>query len=380
MSYSSPSVLSDLKVLNYSYDSFSRLSSYTDTTNGKTVSYTYDSYGNITSEITSMNNGTTTTATFSYDNLNRIISVNGAPVSYYTDSFLMSSIGYSNLYYSGKRLMSISGGSSSLFPSMSFTYDYRGRRTSKTVNNLRHDYYYDEDRLIYETITNNSNIVIHKIVYYYDEKGLLSHLNVDNNNYFYYVDSFYNVRGLYDENGIIVVKYEYDPWGNVTSIVDNSNIGLSTLNPFLYKSYYYDHESHLYYCLSRYYIPFLKRWLTIDDVSYLNTNTPNGYNLYIYCNNNPVMYRDEKGRFAVSIGLSTLVTIGLVSFAFGLYTYLLGEINEGEALFEQYNKDSQVIYIKNDKTGILDRIKIETSALIMNPIQMFGFLMALRKT
>ncbi|MDI9511352.1 MAG: RHS repeat-associated core domain-containing protein, partial [Bacillota bacterium] len=43
-----------------------------------------------------------------------------------------------------------------------------------------------------------------------------------------------------------------------------------------------------YYCKSRYYVPRFTRWLSGDDVAYLNPATVTGLNLFVYCNNNPV--------------------------------------------------------------------------------------------
>ena len=51
----------------------------------------------------------------------------------------------------------------------------------------------------------------------------------------------------------------------------------------------------MYYCMSRYYDPEIGRWLSIDDVGYLDSQSVHGLNLYAYCRNNPVMYIDGDG-------------------------------------------------------------------------------------
>lgn len=51
----------------------------------------------------------------------------------------------------------------------------------------------------------------------------------------------------------------------------------------------------LYYCSSRYYDPKLRRWISIDDISYLNSKSVNRLNLYCYCFNNPIMYKGSSG-------------------------------------------------------------------------------------
>ena len=63
-----------------------------------------------------------------------------------------------------------------------------------------------------------------------------------------------------DDWGKPIIKYSYDPWGNVTS--EKLDMGgrddgtdLKTINPFRYRGYYYDEESGLYYLMTRYYDP-----------------------------------------------------------------------------------------------------------------------------
>lgn len=70
---------------------------------------------------------------------------------------------------------------------------------------------------------------------------------------------------------------------------------VNVLNPFRYRSYYYDTETGLYFLKTRYYDPEIGRFITIDDISYLAPDTINGLNLYAYCGNNPVMRTDSQG-------------------------------------------------------------------------------------
>lgn len=198
--------------------------------------------------------------------------------------------------FMGKRLVNATKTGTFDVPSMSFSYDYSGKRLSKTINGVIHQYYYDGDKLVYETETEvSSSILLHEKKFFYDENGILTFMELDGVRYFYYIDATHMVRGLFNSDGEFIVRYSYDAWGNVTNIVDHSSISLSLLNPFLFKCYYYDHESKWYYCLSRYYVPLWMRWLSIDDSSYLTSEIPAGYNLYVYCNNNPIMCEDPSG-------------------------------------------------------------------------------------
>ena len=105
-----------------------------------------------------------------------------------------------------------------------------------------------------------------------------------------------NIIKLVDEGGNDIVKYEY---GKVrkTMCVTSTDEGyiVALYNRFIYKGYYYDVETQLFYCNSRYYSPELCRFINPDDVGYLDPSSVYGLNLYCYCMNNPIMYADPSG-------------------------------------------------------------------------------------
>ena len=103
---------------------------------------------------------------------------------------------------------------------------------------------------------------------------------------------------------------------------DVSRFGLAQINPLRYRGYYYDQETGLYYLQTRYYDPKVRRFLNADDASVL-TKDPEQLtekNLYAYCDDNPVMYRDDAGMFAFSVGLGVL---GMVTNVATCYICLL---------------------------------------------------------
>lgn len=79
---------------------------------------------------------------------------------------------------------------------------------------------------------------------------------------------------------------------------DGSTITSAThvahLNPFRYRGYMYDEETGFYYLRSRYYDPEVGRFLNADALVSTDTGLM-GYNMFAYCNNNPVNLYDDSG-------------------------------------------------------------------------------------
>ena len=75
-----------------------------------------------------------------------------------------------------------------------------------------------------------------------------------------------------------------------------------------------DEETGLYYCSSRYYGPEVGRWISPDSIEYLDPKSINGFNLYMYCLNNPVMYVDSSGYFAITTFLISLAIGSLIGW------------------------------------------------------------------
>ena len=111
------------------------------------------------------------------------------------------------------------------------------------------------------------------------------------------------------------------PRGTTTVSTEYSTI--ASLNPFRYRGYIYDSETGFYYLQSRYYDPETCRFLNMDSVDYADPETLNGLNLYAYGLNNPVMFLDPTGHFAISLGLALLIGFAVgaaVGFGATVYT------------------------------------------------------------
>ena len=121
--------------------------------------------------------------------------------------------------------------------------------------------------------------------------------------YFYLKNINNDIIGIIDSNYNVVAKYTYDSWGLILSITDendndisNDDNHIANINPFRYKSYYYDKETKLYYLGKRYYNPMWGRFLNADN--YISTGIDIlGYNMYLYANNNPINMIDSNGNW-----------------------------------------------------------------------------------
>ena len=261
--------------------------------------YSYDKNGNIVKKGD---------YTLTYDSSikDRLVSFNGTKIEYDSSNPLNPKKYGSNTYqFEGRRLVRwLYGGGY-----YDYVYNDEGLRIKKTdYRGVTWDYIYDGNKLIREKSINNT------LDFLYDEYDNLYGFIKDNSEKYLYIrDQLQNIIGITDINGKIVVKYSYDAWGAIKSIIDTSSSGIGKLNPFRFKGYYYDNESSMYYCKTRYYVPQWGRWLSPDSIEYLNPESINKLNLYTYANNNPVIYYDPDGHMALLCALLILGAIGMVA-------------------------------------------------------------------
>ena len=173
--------------------------------------------------------------------------------------------------------------------------------------------------LVYDT-SSGTKVLTHALYYGYDEAGSISHVTVKlfdtdsagnsvvtASGTFYYVKNLQgDVTAIVNDEGAVLVQYKYDAWGSCYSY--NYASGMTEIesyiahnNPFRYRGYYYDGETGFYYLNSRYYDPEIGRFLNGD--AYVSTGQgPTGYNMYVYCGNNPVNRVDSNGKMWKVVG------------------------------------------------------------------------------
>ena len=186
-----------------------------------------------------------------------------------------------------------------------YTYNSQGIRTSKQVTNKMENkttltkYVLEGNLIIKEIVTGDENYTVN---YHYDKNNELVGFTYNNENYSYIKDLQGNINKIVDDEGDVMVEYYYSGYGILLNSIDNSNINLSNINPFRYRGYYQDKETLFYYLNARFYDSDAGRFITMDDISYLGeSNTVCSYNLFTYCENNPIMYVDESGHAMTSV-------------------------------------------------------------------------------
>ena len=235
----------------------------------------------------------------------RLVSYGGADFVYDDMGNPTTYRNMSCVWEKGRQLKSISDGANTV----SFTYDEFGMRTTKTAGGITTNYVYENGKLLRE-VTGSE-----KIDFVYGSDGIIG-FRTGNKNYLYRKNIYGDVTEIYSDNGTLVGKYSYTAFGEC--IVKVNEGGIAEKNPIRYRGYYYDEETSLYYLKSRYYDPITGRFITIDDISYIDPETINGLNLYAYCGNNPVMYTDPNGTakwwqwFLFGVGAALVVAAAIV--------------------------------------------------------------------
>ena len=308
----------------YIYDSFNQLIEEKNYLRNEYVKYKYDDYGNILSKkiLDLKTNSLKIKNNYTYSNTNwmdQLTEYNNNVITYDNignpltigDNIVLS-------WINGRQLNNYSD----LNNNIVYKYNDANIRTSKKINDIETKYYLEGKKIIFEKTSNN-------VLYYmYDEVDDLVGF-IYNGETYYYVKNIQNdIIGIIDSNYNKIVNYEYDSWGNIISIKDNNgndiidNNHIGNINPFRYRSYYYDKETNLYYLNSRYYNPVWGRFINADGA--LNANKDIlGHNLYCYVGNNVINNIDKNGmlsfknKLGIAIGCFITATITTLAIATG---------------------------------------------------------------
>jgi len=117
-------------------------------------------------------------------------------------------------------------------------------------------------------------------------------VKINEENFYYMFDNDFNVVSLVKKT-IQYNSYEYDPFGTVTQ----SNEVLN--NRFTYSARFgvFRLPGDNYMIRERVYRPSIGRFTSLDPSGHAGS----GLNLYQYCNNNPILYKDVNGKWVIFI-------------------------------------------------------------------------------
>ena len=186
-----------------------------------------------------------------------------------------------------------------------YTYNADGLRTGKTNGTTTYTYTWNENRQLSSMVCGTSSAW-----FYYDHEGKPLYMEYADGNdecsgiYRYILNLQGDVVDLYDlTRDCMAMTYTYDAWGRELSwsTLNSGYAGLLYGNPLTYRGYIYDRETGFYYLQSRYYDPTIGRFLNADDTAFIGASgTLLGWNLFVYCENNPVSGFDYSGYFYIS--------------------------------------------------------------------------------
>ena len=284
----------------YTYDGQGQL--LTETRGGTTCTYTYDTYGNIRS----VSGGESHTYTYGDSSwLDLLTAYDGQSIAY-------DAIGNPTSYYNGTRWAFSWANGRQLTHAVSsdqditFTYGVDGIRDSKTVGNTTYSYLNQNGQVVRQTGGGNT------IDFIYDEQSRPRAMVYNGVTYLYVLNLQGDVIRIISKTGETKAEYTYDAWGRILTATGD----LAAVNPLRYRGYFYDTETGLYYLQSRYYDPTVKRFINADSYTSTNSNFI-GYNMFAYCNNNPVVAKDSEGKWlnivvGAVVGAAINVTFAII--------------------------------------------------------------------
>jgi len=173
---------------------------------------------------------------------------------------------------------------------IAYIYDSFNRRISKIENGRQTHYLYhgqNEIGIICEGKITQLRILGNG---YGKEVGAAVLLELEGEAFVPIHDSFGNVIALMDMQKNLVESYRYSAFGEMQVF----NKGRQINNPWRFSSKRLDEETGLFYFGERYYSPVIGRWITPDPAGFAD-----GPNLYAYVHNQPLIYIDPDGQFAM---------------------------------------------------------------------------------
>jgi RHS repeat-associated protein len=292
-------------VTKYEYDTLSRLTK--ETVGDNITAYSYDLAGNRIAKVSAVIEGDVV-RTDGYVNYtlglgNRLASWGDNGEAHYNlAGCLMNMVsdvdgkelnfGWNSKYQ--LESVKLEGGSEK---ELNYQYNVLGQRVarSEVVAGVTNTEYYVHDgvNIVADLDAGKSLIRSYKYAPGYDNIiSMTTYGDSETNTYFYIRNHNNSVVALVDEAGNVAESYEYDAYGAVTVFDGNGNeLDESALgNRYTFQGREIDWSTGLYNFRARWYSSETGRWLSKDPIG-IN----GGLNQYVFCGNNPVMFRDPEG-------------------------------------------------------------------------------------
>ncbi|SPD72324.1 hypothetical protein PITCH_A1290001 [uncultured Desulfobacterium sp.] len=317
------------KMVHYTYDQLNRLDTVTINWLSKTANYDYDQTG----ALSRVDNFNGTWTSFGYDNAGRLTDIqnrktdlsvlatyhftldnngNRTFIDQHEPLFPTLGANTTNYTYNAKKSRLLTAGGTS------FSYDDEGQTINKGGTTYSFDYehrltgvgssysyFYDgmgnrlkavrsgvETRYLYDPKGNllaetDNNDVITK--YYIHGQGLLAMVTASGQIYCYHFNATGSTIAMTDSSQNVVNSYAYTPFGEIASQQE------TVAQPFKYVGQHgvMAEPNGLLYMRNRYYDSSTGRFISEDPSGFGGGDV----NLYVYCNNNPVLLVDPTGLF-----------------------------------------------------------------------------------
>jgi len=299
----------------YTYDALGQLiqvNDHSDTRsgeNGTTWKYTYDLGGNILKKERFAYADTKTpleTVTYTYGDANwrdKLTAVNGSTICYDAIGNPLNDGTWTYTWQNGRQLQKMQKAG----VTVEFVYNADGLRVQKTVNGVATKYTLHGKNVVHMTSGTD------ELHFFYDAQNRPTVVVYNGVPYAYVKSLQGDIVAILDENGNTVVSYGYDAWGATLWCTGELAETLGKVQPFRYRGYVFDWETGLYYLRSRYYNPRWGRFVNADEC-FDNGAGLLAANLFAYCANSAVAFKDTNGRGLV---LACVIAFGVIGAVLG---------------------------------------------------------------
>ncbi len=268
--------------------------------------FDYDLAGQITSRFHApIPDASFVHSTFAgtYDDDNRLLTVNAASVVHdddgnMTSGAITSTSGIVPLAYNSRNQLTSADG-------VSYTYDAEGHRRTMIDSS-------GTTRFVTDANANMSRLLVRhnsdgSETYFVYGLGLLYEADEADNTKTYHFDQVGSTITRTDDNGEVIGRAEYSPYGLVTMETGDMD------TPFLYNGQWgiQTDANGLLNMRARYYSPYLMRFLNADPIGFSG-----GQNWFAYANGDPISALDPFGlwswRNSLSLALDFIPVVGTV--------------------------------------------------------------------